>query len=313
MMRLLAIALSAAFFALALAAGPVRSQEASMTAAGAAAEAGPSLLQRAGAFLVLQQRNVNHAINQQLVDIKRGDNPTAIWGGILIGFLYGVFHALGPGHGKMVIIGYFLGREAKPWRGVVMANWIALSHVIAAIFIVVIAHIILSRSLASPVDEVQGLRYFSYGAILLIGIGMLASALRRQGSAHAHGHGHSGGQAEHAHDLACGHHHGGGTEQGLLAIAAGFVPCSGAILILVFCLTNDIVLSGIIMTLAIAVGMGLTLSTMGVASILLRRQLSVRLPGNALTSRALSLAGPILISAIGALLLVGAFLTQGVR
>lgn len=298
-MTLFAVVIAAVLIAAVFAAGPARAQDA-LIPAGDNAEAGPSFLQRTGAFLVAQQREVNRAINRQLVAIKRGDNPAAVWSGILIGFLYGVFHALGPGHGKTVIVGYFLGREAKPWRGVVMANWIALSHVIAAIVIVVIVHTILAHSLASPVDEVQGLRYFSYGAILLIGIGMLVSNLRGQGHAH-----------DHVHDHTCGHNHGGGKEQGLLAMAAGFVPCSGAILILVFCLTNGILLSGIVMTLAIAVGMGLTLSAMGVGSILLRRQVAIRLPGGAVASRALSLAGPVLITTIGALLLAAAFLTRG--
>ncbi|WP_395016424.1 hypothetical protein [Dongia sp.] len=117
---------------------------------------------------------------------------------MLIGFLYGVFHALGPGHGKSIIIGYFLGREAHPWHGIAMASWISLSHVVSAIVIVTVLHFILSQSLASPVDEVDGLRVFSYGAILLIGLGMLWQALR--GGGHEHHHGHS-----HAHGERCAH------------------------------------------------------------------------------------------------------------
>jgi ABC-type nickel/cobalt efflux system permease component RcnA len=225
---------------------------------------------------------------------------------LLIGFLYGVFHALGPGHGKTFIVGYFLGRHAHPLRGVAMASWISLSHVIGAIVIVVIVHTILSESLTSPVDEVDGLRVFSYGAILLIGVGMLYSALRGgHQHAHAHSHGHIHG---HEHGGHCAHVPGARREQGLLGFAAGFIPCSGAILILVFALTNGIILSGIAMTLAIAVGMALTLSIMGVSSILLRHQIVLRLPENAVASRAFSLAGPILVTLIGAVLLSGALL-----
>src|SRR5262245_20028795 len=60
----------------------------------------PSFLRRIGASVVMLQSRVNRAINAQLVAIKAGDQPWALWGGLLIGFLYGVFHALGPGHGK---------------------------------------------------------------------------------------------------------------------------------------------------------------------------------------------------------------------
>jgi len=94
----------------------------------------------------------------------------------------------------------------------------------------------------------------------------------------------------------------------MLGFAAGFIPCSGAILILVFALTNGIVFSGIAMTLAIAVGMAITLSVMGVASILVRHQIVLRLPESTVASRAFSLAGPILVTLIGAVLLSGALL-----
>jgi ABC-type nickel/cobalt efflux system permease component RcnA len=268
----------------------------------------PSLLRKVGVQVVMLQSRVNRAINAQLMEIKAGDNPWALWGGLLIGFLYGVFHALGPGHGKSVIIGYFLGREAHPLRGIAMASWISLSHVVGAIVIVTVVHFILSQSLASPVDEVDGLRVFSYAAILLIGLGMLWSALRGGGHAHAHGHDHG----HHHHDEHCAHvpgaRPGARKEQGILGFVAGFIPCSGAILILVFALTNGIVLSGIAMTLAIAVGMAITLSVMGVASILVRRQIVLRLPESTVASRAFSLMGPILVTAIGAVLLCGALL-----
>lgn len=262
----------------------------------------PSFLRKIGASVVMLQSRINRAINTQLMAIKSGDQPWALWGGILIGFLYGIFHALGPGHGKSIIIGYFLGREAHPWRGIAMAGWISLSHVVGAIVIVTTVHLVLSQSIASPVDEVEGLRVFSYAAILLIGLFMLWSAWRG-GPAHAHAHHH-----DHGHGAHCAHVPGAWKEQGLLGIAAGFIPCSGAILILVFALTNGIIISGIAMTLAIAVGMAITLSVMGVLSILVRRQIVLRLPGSAVASRAFRLLGPILVAAIGAVLLCGALL-----
>jgi ABC-type nickel/cobalt efflux system permease component RcnA len=277
----------------------------SEAAPGVAHQGAPSLFQRAGAAVIKLQSRVNRAINAQLMEIKASDKPNgvpgALWGGLLIGFLYGVFHALGPGHGKSVIIGYFLGREAHPLRGIAMASWISLSHVVGAIVIVTVVHFILAESLASPVDEVDGLRVFSYAAILLIGLGMLWSVLRGGGHAHAPDH-------HHHHHEHCAHVPGARREQGILGFAAGFIPCSGAILILVFALTNGIVLAGIAMTLAIAVGMAITLSVMGVASILVRRQIVLRLPASTVASRTFALLGPILVTAIGAVLLCGALL-----
>lgn len=260
-------------------------------------------------WIAMAQRDVNRAINERLVAIKRGEDRGALWGGIVFAFLYGVFHAIGPGHGKSVVIGYFLGRAARPWRGVAMAGWIALSHVVGAVVIVGIAHLILSRALASPTNEYLWLRSISYGAILLIGLFMLRGWWReRQGQSHhgkdnAHHHGHG-----HGHACAAGEaawlDEGKPLEQRLLALAAGLVPCSGAILILLFTLANGLVLAGIAMAVAIAAGMGITLAGLGIGSILLRRQLALRLPQGGRATRWLALAGPVFVILIGGGLLV---------
>jgi ABC-type nickel/cobalt efflux system permease component RcnA len=271
----------------------------------------PGLTHRLEGFIIATQRDVNREINRRLVAIRDGQGAGVILAGLLIAFLYGIFHALGPGHGKTVIVGYFLGRGGSIGRGVAMAGWIALSHVVGAITVVVIVHAVLSEIYVTPVEEMLSLRLASYGAILLIGLAMLATAIRRRagdaGARHHHGHAH-------------GHSHGNGLdgrgaqgtgEQRLLAIAAGFLPCSGAILILVFALTNGILLTGLAMTLFIALGMGLTLALLGIASVLAHRQIAGRLAGRARLGGLLALLGPILITGIGAILFAGALLDQG--
>jgi ABC-type nickel/cobalt efflux system permease component RcnA len=266
-----------------------------------------------GRTFVSLQRSVNRAINDRLMAIKRGEERGALWGGLAVAFLYGVFHALGPGHGKTVVIGYFLGRTARPWRGVAMAGWIAVSHVMGAVVVVGIARLIFEKSLVSPTNEFLWLRVASYGAIVLIGLMMLRDWAR---GGHDHPHHDHAGCDDHGHAHAC---HAGDTgwlkshaplEQRALALAAGFVPCSGAILILLFTMANGLLLAGIAMATAIALGMGLTLAGLGVASILLRHQVTVRLPEGGRTGRWLALSGPVFVIAIGSILLAASLLTQ---
>jgi ABC-type nickel/cobalt efflux system permease component RcnA len=282
-----------------------------------AAPESEGLLHRIEGFIIKTQRDVNREINRRLVAVRDGHGVGVVWAGLSIAFLYGVFHALGPGHGKTVIVGYFLGRGGSIGRGMAMAGWIAVSHVIGAIVIVLVAHIILSRSYVTPVEEVTWLRFVSYAAILAIGLVMLVSAIRGRGAhAHCHHHGDDDGQAHH-------HEHGATAkaaartgairraEQRLLAVAAGFIPCSGAILILVFAFTNGIVLMGVLMALAIAVGMGLTLAALGIASVVAHHQVTARIADGGGASLVLSLLGPALITLIGLLLLSGAILDPG--
>nr|WP_298684402.1 hypothetical protein [uncultured Dongia sp.] len=292
-------------------ASPFTSNPSAATVDAAAPEASPGVFTTVGRTFVTLQRDVNRAINARLMAIKRGEDKGALLGGLLVAFLYGVFHALGPGHGKAVVIGYFLGRAARPWRGVGMAAWIAASHVLGAVVIVGIAHVILSRSLVSPTNEFLWLRLASYGAIVLVGLFMLREWAR--GGHHQHGHDHNHG---HDHSHAC---HVGDTtwldrrapmEQRLLALAAGFVPCSGAILILLFTMANNLIVAGIAMAGAIAFGMGLTLAGLGIASILLRQQVALRLPEGGRAGRWLALAGPVFVIGIGSILLVGSLVTH---
>ena len=87
--------------------------------------------------------------------------------GLAIAFAYGVFHAVGPGHGKAVLLSYFLSQDAKISRGVWMGAQIAFFHVVSAIVIVIIVHLILQQAFGGPVDEMDFLKIASYGAITL--------------------------------------------------------------------------------------------------------------------------------------------------
>ncbi|HJT15281.1 MAG TPA: hypothetical protein VJ790_21840 [Dongiaceae bacterium] len=248
--------------------------------------ASASLWRQAAGFVVRTEARFSRQLNRQLGAVRRGEGSAALAAGILAAFFYGVFHTLAVGHGKTVVVGYFLGNRARPMQGVAMASWIAVSHVVAAIVVALATHWILERTLMSPVEQNHWVRMISFGAIALIGAWMLASAWRGTGG-HHHDH----------------HHHGSGTgHRRLLALAAGFVPCSGAILILTFAIANGILASGLAMVLAIAVGMALTLAGLGLASMLLHHQVAVRFAGRGRAARWLGLLGPLLILVIGGLL-----------
>jgi ABC-type nickel/cobalt efflux system permease component RcnA len=250
-----------------------------------------SLWRQAAGFVVRTEAQFSRELNSQLGAIRRGEGSAALMAGTLAAFLYGVFHTLAVGHGKTVVVGYFLGNRARPIHGVAMASWIAVSHVVAAIVVALATHWILERSLMSPVEQNHWIRMVSFGAIALIGAWMLAGACRGTGGHHHHHH-------DHDH-----HHHGGGTgHRRLLALAAGFVPCSGAILILTFAIANGILMSGLAMVLAIAAGMALTLAGLGLVSMVLHHQVAVRFAGGRRARRWLGLVGPLLILIIGGLL-----------
>jgi ABC-type nickel/cobalt efflux system permease component RcnA len=271
----------------------------------------PSVWQRAAAVFLAVQSTVNRTINERLVHIKREHSLAALLAGLAIAFAYGVFHALGPGHGKAVLLSYFVSREARIGRGIWMGTQIALFHVASAIVIVVVVHLVLQQAFARPVDELGFLKVASYGAIMAIGVAMLHGALRdrRARRAAEHDHGHDDG---HVHHAGCGHHHdlrAAWREGGLLSFAVGLIPCSGAVLILVYCLANGLLLSGVLMAGSIALGMAITLAALGIATIYARKGAILMAarsgrPRSAVPA-ALGLVGPGFITLFGAVMLLG--------
>jgi len=67
---------------------------------------------------------------------------------------------------------------------------------------------------------------------------------------------------------------------GLLSLAVGAVPCTGALLVLLFGMANDLLLPSIALVVAISLGMALALSGVGIAAILGRRLLDHRIGGD---------------------------------
>ena len=244
-------------------------------------------------MLLAFQAEANRRIGEQMAAIRDGETTSALWVGLLLAFVYGAVHALGPGHGKIVVVGYFLSREARIGRGLLMGGQIALAHTLSAVVIVAGADWLLRRTFGGIPAEIPAVRATSYGLIVLIGGLMLWRALR-PAPAHAdhdHAPGHAGG---------CSSRHG---EGGLLSLGIGLVPCTGSVLILLYAFANGILWAGMALVAMVAVGMAVTMGALGLASVLARRLLVGRLAGGGTRAlRAIDAAGAALVTGMGLLL-----------
>ena len=138
-----------------------------------------------GRALLTFQREANRMIAQHMRAIRDGETSAPLLIGMLLAFAYGVLHALGPGHGKVIVVSYFLSRDAQIMRGLLMGLQIAVFHVLSAAVVVALADLVLRQAFGSAPAEVAGVRLASYGLIALIGVGMTGQALRRSLSAPA--------------------------------------------------------------------------------------------------------------------------------
>ena len=246
------------------------------------------LLERVGDFLTDFQRRANAEVAFHMNAIERGESLGALLLALAVAFAYGAIHAFGPGHGKFVVVSYFLGREARVMRGVVMALQIAIVHVIAAVVIVWLADLVLRGGFGLGLSDVPGVRAASFLLIVGIGLYMLYQAVRASLGRRAHGHGHDhahshthshghspphrhGHPHHHDHGHRHGHSHGGKAEGGILALAAGMVPCPGAVLIMLYAVANDMIVPGSLLVGAMSLGIGSSICVLGVGAILARQ------------------------------------------
>lgn len=146
---------------------------------GGAEAGGPSGGLLAG--LIMWLSNLQSALNAMLMGYLRDvrtDGLSAAGPVILAGFVYGVVHAAGPGHGKVVVAGYFLGTPARMATGIAFSFLMALVQALVAIVLVVVFALIVGTSLGQVAGQVAVLEPLSYALVAGIGAVMLWRAVR---------------------------------------------------------------------------------------------------------------------------------------
>lgn len=295
-------------------------------------------LPRTGIFgwLASQQRDFYRALTQAL-DALRSD-WTAFWvlGGL--SFIYGVLHAAGPGHGKVVISSYVLANETQLRRSIWLSALSAmLQSSVAVVFVLVAAGILGMTSLAMD-NAANWIGIASYGMVALLGLWLIARKLFGWGQhhhpapktdlahkAHAHLHGaaahphngHDHHEHSHDHDHEHGEHlhivppavtTGSWREQLGVVLAVGLRPCSGALVVLVFALSQGLLLAGIAAVFLMGVGTAITVAVLATLAVT-AKGLAGRIGGvdNPVTARIvwwLELAAAVAVLAFGLVLLI---------
>src|SRR5260370_5741771 len=107
-----------------------------------------------------------------LIRASKADG-TAAWSLMGLSFLYGIFHAAGPGHGKAVISSYLVANEETWRRGVVLSFASALLQALVAVALVGIAAALFNTTATTMRGAVNVIESLSYALIILIVVGPL--------------------------------------------------------------------------------------------------------------------------------------------
>lgn len=244
---------------------------------------------------------------------KQGD---ALWPALtLVGFsfLYGIFHAVGPGHGKAVISAYLIGHDSRLKRGIALAFASSLVQGLSAILLVVVLAVLLGALRFAIGEQVRVLEIVSFSLVILIGLWLAVRAWKGESCDHDHGIGHDH-QHGHTHTRHHDHEHETAARRGLrrfwaMAAVVGIRPCSGAVLVLLFTLANGLFLLGVAATFAMALGTAITVAVLATISVYGRRAaLALGGQGDSVwrdrLHRGLGVAGSLAISGFGLLFLL---------
>ena len=157
--------------------------------------------------------------------------------------MFGFVHAFMPGHGKIALVSYYLGHPARLLGSAGTSAVLILTHIGSAV-IIVLAGFTAIRATIGGVGRAPAFEAVSAVLVIAIGIWLLFNAMR------------------HKHV----------DKPGFVAFATGLVPCPLTTFIMVYSLANGVLLAGLLITGAMAIGMIATIFLFAAVTILLRER-----------------------------------------
>ena len=229
---------------------------------------------------------IQRAIHQSVSDHITAYSASGDWGilhGILpMAVLFGVVHALTPGHNKLVLATYVVGDRMAVLKATAVAAALALTHIGSAVIIALVASFLVSRTMtnAGLVPLLENLSRW-----LLMGIGVWLVIRAVLGKPHVHGEGVGFG------------------------VIAGLIPCPLTLFIMVFAVSQGVPEAGLAFALAMLIGVGAVLIATALLALGLGRLLETAMlrHGNALNmaSRSLEIVAGLALTTIALMGLFG--------
>ena len=260
-----------------------------------------------------EQKVLREKLTAAISAMKSGDWD-AIWKFLAICLVYGMLHALGPGHGKSIVVGYFIARRGRWRQGVALGAGITVTHTMSAVLLLLVLYAIFKATVFNAFETGRvGIERASYALIMLTGVLLVVLGIkdfvtqRKQAKIAAEGGAvaRDGAVAESKLPPIA-------RWREILGVAAvtGIVPCPAVALIVLFCLLNSMVALSLLGALVICVGMTITNVAFGIAAVAFRKGID---KGSAHTRIATkiytvaTLAGGVIIFISGLLLFTNQF------
>ena len=199
------------------------------------------------------QQYLKIMMTELTAQLRQGDIFSLVW---VVGltFIYGVIHAIGPGHGKALIASFIVVGQATPKRAMIQGILAALLHGFSAIVVVtLIQYFAMGRTgIVFNVWHVN-LQVVAYSLISLLGLFLVVSQsvelIRKRIK--------SPQPVKKAPEW-------------WMWLFLGLIPCPGTMIILLFFMSQKLLTMGVFLAIVMSLGMAVTLGTVGLFSVYCR-------------------------------------------
>ena len=207
--------------------------------------------------------------------IKDEKNPLAYIYLLFFAYIYGVVHALGPGHGKTLVGSYFLSNERSYSKAFFVSLAIGLVHTFSAFILTLVVYYIVDTFLAQFLDE--SIYYTTkISALIIVSIALYLLYIKYKAyKAIEKVSPYSFSVSPHAMSCVCSSCKvdKNSTDAGLI-ISAGIIPCPGTVTIFIFSLSLGLYYTGFLSALAMSLGMSTVIFISALISVAIRKKTS---------------------------------------
>jgi len=214
-------------------------------------------------------------IKESLLEIEKGEDKYAIFFLLFASFIYGVIHALGPGHGKALAFSYFSSRKSSYTQAFAISFFTAFIHIVGALVLVSISIFIIEGIFSSFLDDsITYITKTSAVLIMLLSLFILYRKLKKKSCAccactipdnknqlFTAGNLNSSKKSNFVFKSSNNIHvkTNNKNENLFFVLTAGLIPCPGTVILFVYAFILETYFSVFLASIFISLGMGLVI------------------------------------------------------
>jgi len=202
-------------------------------------------------------------VKENLIAIKNGADIWALLSLLLVSFVYGVIHAIGPGHGKTLAFSYFLSHKSSFLKAFFISQASAFIHILGAFVLVLISVFVLKTFLNNFVsDSVLILTKVSALMIILLACYIFYKKIKNKSCECCHPDSKVNWQTTTPinQKLKPQTTEKKSQKQDIyFVLTAGLIPCPGTVVLFIYAFILDTYFAVVLASIFISLGMGLVI------------------------------------------------------